>query len=393
MAQPTFGLRSRSEAHNCHSTRTAQTCRRAFEEVGGSDGSALNILLIGATGFIGPHVARELADKGHNLTVYHRGKSPGLLPGSVHRIIGDRNNLLADSNKLRRVSPEIVVDLILSSTRQAKALMEVFRGVARRIVALSSGDVYRAAGILHGLEPGPLQPLPLTETSGLRTVLQVYPAEQLRRLQKAFSWVDDEYDKIPVEQTVMSDSELMGTVLRLPMVYGPGDPLRRTFPYVKRMDDGRAAILIQEEASRWRAPRGYVENVAAAIAFAAVSPKAAGRIYNIAELEAFTELEWVRKIAKSAGWSGEVIALPRDLAPEHLRVNHNTEQHWVMSSARIREELDFHEPVEPAVALARTIAWERQNPLSIDPAQFNYAAEDSALAKYRGSISEDVSRR
>ncbi|MBV9301508.1 MAG: NAD-dependent epimerase/dehydratase family protein [Acidobacteriaceae bacterium] len=343
----------------------------------------MNILLIGGTGFIGPHVARELAQQGHNVTVYHRGESPGCMPASVRRITGDRNNLLADSNKLRRESPEVVIDLILSGRRQAKALMEVFRGVARRIIALSSGDVYRAAGILHGLEPGGLQPLPLTETSELRSVSNVYPTEQIRRLQKVFSWLDDEYDKIPVEQTVMGDPQLIGTVLRLPMVYGPGDPLHRTFPYVKRMDDRRPAILIQEEAASWRAPRGYVENVAAAIARAAVSSRAEGRIYNIAEPEAFTEIEWVRKIAQSAGWCGEVVPVPRDVTPEHLRVSHNTEQHWVMSSARIREELDFQEPVEPAVALARTIAWERENPPPIDPAQFDYAAEDSAIAKYR----------
>jgi hypothetical protein len=71
--------------------------------------------------------------------------------------------------------------------------------------------------------------------------------------------VDDDYDKIPVARTIMSDPELAGTILRLPMVYGPGDMFHRLHPYLKRMDDRRPAVLIQEDAAQWRGPRGYVE--------------------------------------------------------------------------------------------------------------------------------------
>jgi len=84
------------------------------------------------------------------------------------------------------------------------------------VVALSSQDVYRACGILHGLEPGPLQPLPSTEDSALRTRLNTYGPEQIQMLRAVFPWLDDEYDKIPVERSIMSDPQLPGAVLRLP---------------------------------------------------------------------------------------------------------------------------------------------------------------------------------
>src|SRR5207253_3265314 len=74
---------------------------------------------------------------------------------------------------------------------------------------------------------------------------------------------------------------ISATILRLPMVYGPGDHLHRFFPIVKRIEDRRPAILYSEEVAAWRSPRGYVENVAAAIALAATSSQAAGRIYNV----------------------------------------------------------------------------------------------------------------
>ncbi len=51
------------------------------------------------------------------------------------------------------------------------AVVEAFRGVARRVVAISSQDVYLAYGRLTGLEPGLAEPVPLTEHSPLRTRL------------------------------------------------------------------------------------------------------------------------------------------------------------------------------------------------------------------------------
>lgn len=339
----------------------------------------MKILLIGATGFIGPHVVREFVRHGHDVTVFHRGHALAMLPDAVAELHGDRNELAKYSDKFSRIAPEVVVDLILSSERQARLLMDTFRGLARRIVALSSGDVYRACGILHGFENGALQPVPLTEDSELRTKRNTYGPEVLNQLRKVFGWLDDEYDKIPVEQAVVGDRELPGTILRLPMVYGPGDPLHRLFPYLKRMDDGRPAILIQEDAARWHGPRGYVENVAAGIALATVSDKAVGRIYNVAEEPALSETEWIERIGRSAGWNGSVVPLPKERTPAHLKIPYRNEQDWAMSSARIRSELGYVEPVDRDTAMERTIAWERAHRPVVPSAAFDYAAEDQAM--------------
>src|SRR5256712_9883788 len=101
------------------------------------------------------------------------------------------------------------------------------------------------------------------------------------------------------------------------MVYGPGDPLHRFFPTLKRMLDGRAWILMSQEIAEWRSPRGYVENVAAAISLAASSEQAAGNVYNFAEERAFSELEWGPEKARHAGWEGRFVGLPRGRMPRH----------------------------------------------------------------------------
>jgi nucleoside-diphosphate-sugar epimerase len=331
----------------------------------------MRILVIGGTGFIGRPLVRELARLGHAVTVFHRGRTSAQLP--AESILGERRDLA-----VLRPQADVVIDLILSSGAQAERLMAAFRGIARRVVAASSIDVYRACGVLHSSEDGPLEPMPLTEVSALRSKLGTYPPAQVKALQRVFGWLDDEYDKIPVERAILGDPQLPGTVLRLPMIYGPGDRLHRFHPVLKRIDDGRRRILLEEGWAGWRSPRGFVDNVAAAAALPAVSASAAGRVYIVAESPAFTEREWAAKIAAAAHWDGELVTVPKERIPPHLARPGNSAQHWEADSTRIRRELGYREPVALDEAIRRTIEWERANPPEeCNPYQFDYAAEDA----------------
>ena len=49
------------------------------------------VLILGGTGFIGPHFVNALKDGGHSLTLFNRGKrDPDADPG-IEQLIGDRN--------------------------------------------------------------------------------------------------------------------------------------------------------------------------------------------------------------------------------------------------------------------------------------------------------------
>jgi nucleoside-diphosphate-sugar epimerase len=341
----------------------------------------MRILLIGGNGFIGEPLTRQLAGAGHEVAIFHRGAGSDLKGKNVVQIQGDRNRLSDYRREIAGFAPEVIVDLILSSGEQARALMNFARGIARRVVALSSMDVYRAWGVLVGTEPGDLEPLPLTEDSPVRSVRATYPPETVKMLRNTFSWLDENYDKIAVEEAIMNSSAVAGTVMRLPMVYGPGDPLHRFFPLVKRIADGRTSILMADDLAAWRAPRGYVENVAHAIALAATSNRAAGRIYNVCQEPSLPEIEWQKKIAAQMKWKGKFVTLPRERTPKHLLQPGNAAQHIVASSERLRAELAYRETVDIEEAIRRTVAWEqKKTPSAIDPQQFDYAAEDAALA-------------
>jgi nucleoside-diphosphate-sugar epimerase len=324
----------------------------------------VRILLIGGSGFIGRFLVERLVERGHEVAVFTRGERSVTHASGVRAIRGDRRRLGDSREPLRQLHPEVVVDLALSSGRQASDLMSVFEGGTRRIVALSSIDVYRACGILHALEEGPLEPLPLTEDSALRTRLQPYPADQIRALQNVFGWLDDEYEKILVEREILADPSRDACVLRLPMVYGPGDPLRRQAALLNQMRDLAGEIFFEETMAAWRSPRGYVENVAEAIALATVAGELPHRVYNVAEPDALSELEWAQLVAKAAGWGGRFTVLPRERAPNHLLPPGNLAQHWVTDSTRIRVDLGYVEPVPRAEALRRTVEWERSQPPS-----------------------------
>jgi nucleoside-diphosphate-sugar epimerase len=151
------------------------------------------------------------------------------------------------------------------------------------------------------------------------------------------------------------------------------------------MDDGRKQIIFADDVAPWHTPRGYVEDVGAAVALAATSPESAGRIYNVGEAESFGELDWVRKIAAATGWNGEFVVLPHDRTPKHLHLLGNTAQHLVASSERIRKELGYSELLPREEAIRKTIAWERANPPAQPHAQFDYPAEDEALAQVKAT--------
>lgn len=340
----------------------------------------MRILVIGGNGFIGTPLVHELAGCGHEVCVFHR-HGDGWSARGVLQIQGDRNRLQDYESELRQFAPAIIIDMILSSGDQAEQLVEVASTLNAGVIAISSMDVYRAWGVMLGTEPGGLEPMPNTEDSRLRTVRRVYPRELAEKMKSIFSWVTPEYDKIAVEEAVMS-GRVPATVIRLPMVYGPGDPLHRLHGVLKRIADGRPAIILAEEHARWRGPRGYVENVAHAIAAAAISERARGRIYHICEEPSLTELEWQSRVAVQTQWRGRFVLLPAQKTPRHLLMPGDPAQHLVANSERIRTELDYTEIVGIDEALRRTIAWEQTNP-PIGPSlhQFDYPAEDAALTE------------
>ena len=322
----------------------------------------MNVLILGGTRLTGPFTTRFLVEQGHQVTLFHRGKHIADLPSAVDHIFGERRELDRFVNEFKSLAPDVVLDMLAFTRDDAEMLMRVFRGISQRVVVPGSMDVYRPFGRLHGTEPGPVDPIPLSEEAPLREKLSIH---------------GEEYEKRWVEQVVMGDTQLQGTILRYPMIYGPNDG-GRTFDIVKRIIDKREVILYDERLARWRWSRGYAENVAWATALAVINERAAGRIYNVAEPEGLSYLEWTQRVTRAAGWTGRIIVVP----PGRLNDPMNYEHHWVADTTRIRAELGYMEVVPQEEALRRTVEWQLANPQEkYDPKEFDYATEDTILAE------------
>lgn len=192
-------------------------------------------------------------------------------------------------------------------------------------------------------------------------------------------------ENILVEEVVLGDAELPGTILRYPMVYGPNDG-GRIASDLKRMVDGRPAILLDERLAAWCWTRGYAENCAHAAVLAVTMDRAAGRVYNVGEIDALPMSSWIALVGEAAGWSGDVLPLPAEQLPPHFVTRHNFVQDWVADTDRIRAELGYEKIVDRQEAIKRTVRWweeelrsGRPHPMDTLPRADDYQAEDVAL--------------
>jgi nucleoside-diphosphate-sugar epimerase len=330
-------------------------------------------VVIGGTAFVGRAVVEHLSLAGHEVHVFHRGTTNPPRPEGVQEIIGDRRDLFDFRPQFQSIGPEVVIDMINMTEHHAQATNDTFSGIAARQVVISSQDVYRTYARGTGREPGPPDPVPITEDSPLRESLYPYRDATDER----FEWSRD-YEKIMVERVALAEPSLPATVLRLPAVYGPGDYQHRLLGYLSRMIDNRPAIVVERGMAEWRWTRGYVDNVAAAVRLAAESDATAGQVFNVGEASALTEIEWIQAIGRAAGWQGK-IAVVQD---ERFASGLNTAQSWEADTSRFRLALGFEDPIPLDDGLRHTVEWERANvPEGFHVSPHQYEAEDEVIAQ------------
>jgi nucleoside-diphosphate-sugar epimerase len=337
---------------------------------------AMRVLVVGGTRFLGPPVVTRLSNLGHEVTVFHRGEHEPSLPFGVRHVHAPEaaSPVVAFPPELTELAWDIVLSMMPVGERDARALVETFRGITRRLVALSSGDVYRAYGIFSGTEAGPPERMPLAEDAPLRENLLPYS-------QMAGAPADlAEYEKILVEHTIFTEPSISSTVLRLPAVYGPGDRQHRFASAWRRIADGRREIVLGRRHARFRWTHGYVDDVADAIVLAVTLERAKGRVYNVGEERTPTIAERIEAFGRALGWDGRVVAAPEEELPPHLVVPGNFAQDIVYDTSRIRRELDWRENASAEDAFGRTAAWEKESAAGFPhPSDEEYAAEDRAV--------------
>lgn len=305
--------------------------------------------VLSGTGFIGRPTLAALLEEGAEVSVATRtGSSP--VPG-VEPILADRGDWPALVQAVMAWKPDVVLDYRPMTRNDGRRLREAFDGHVSRIVAISSADVYMARDRVVRDDPGEPIPSPMTEDAPLRRVLFPY-AKPKPSLEEG----GDTYEKILMEQEVLACTESTAAVVRLPMVYGPGDRQTRTAEYLSRMRAGRPCIVLAENFAGWRGPRGYVDDMGRCAALCCLSSHTGA--FHCCEEPSAEEREWLQRIAAAAGWSGEVVEAPEEDLPESLRHGLDTRQHWSFDCSKARTLLGWNLRVSLDEAMSRTIAWQ-----------------------------------
>ena len=113
---------------------------------------AMRILILGGTAFVGRHVTEAFLARGHQVTLFHRGRTdPAVFPQAEH-VLGDRDR---DLGKLAGSRFDAVVDTCGYEVPTVRASVEALADAAVHYIYVSSISVY--ADLSRMDEEGPLQ--------------------------------------------------------------------------------------------------------------------------------------------------------------------------------------------------------------------------------------------
>ncbi len=165
----------------------------------------LDILILGGTGFIGPHDVESALGRGHRVSLFNRGKTNPYLFPQLEKLVGDR---AGDLSALEGRSWDVVLDISGFQPAWVQRSTQLLKGSVGHYVFLSDVSVYRDQSVVGQTEDGELQ----VEVIGDH---------------ENPSAADYGAMKGQSEQFVRQHFPVSHTILRLGVTIGPGDPTDR----------------------------------------------------------------------------------------------------------------------------------------------------------------------
>ena len=104
-----------------------------------AEDKALRVLILGGTGFIGPHFVNALRSRGHTLTLFNRGKRNPELFNDLEELIGDRNGQV---DALKNRDWDVAIDNSGYLPRQVRLTADTLKGHTQYYLFISSISAY-----------------------------------------------------------------------------------------------------------------------------------------------------------------------------------------------------------------------------------------------------------
>ncbi|MBK9494722.1 MAG: epimerase [Xanthomonadales bacterium] len=174
----------------------------------------LRILILGGTGFTGPHQVRYALQRGHQITLFNRGRKPKQWPGEVEELLGDRDT--GDYQALDGREWDVCIDNPTSVPVWVRDAAEVLKGRIGQYIFISTISVYA-----DNSQPGMQEDAAVARYEGVDAM-----AETMAGLRANMALYG------PLK--ALSEAEARGqfgadrvTVIRPGLIVGPGDETDR----------------------------------------------------------------------------------------------------------------------------------------------------------------------
>ena len=333
----------------------------------------MRTLVIGGTGPTGPHVVAGLRERGHEVTIFHRGTHELPALADVEHIHGDPHFRESVDEALSGRE----FDTVLAMYGRIRHVAPALAGRCDRFITIGGVPVYRG----YFPRPGaPGLPIPVTEAHPV-----VREAGEDAALQ--FS------GRLAQAEDLTFALHPDATILRFPMIYGPNNARPHEWPVIRRVRDGRRQMIVPDGGAQVYT-RCAARNAAAFVLAAVDRPAAAaGQVYNCGDRVSWSLREWIETIVGLLGAELELVSIPSEIAVEAastlLPLGGTTATHCILSTAKAERELGYRPVIEPVRALAEVLEWYDAN-RDLDPGaspsmadRFDYATEDDLIARYR----------
>jgi nucleoside-diphosphate-sugar epimerase len=305
----------------------------------------MKILFLGGTGNISAECAALLHERGHEILVVTRGRSA--VPAVYHAIVADRKDAAAMRAALKGAQPEVVINFLGYDLPDVQVDYELFNGVVRQYVFISSTVIYAK----------PPRKLPLTEDAPVGNPFWDYAQKKLACEQ----WLRQRHEETGFPVTIVRPSHTYSKG------WVPNPVSSASYTFAARLEQGKPVFIHDDGESLWTLTTSA--DFAVGLGGLVGKAEAIGEAFHITNDEALTWNQIYAEIASALGVrSPQIVKVPTDficqVAPQLTGTLKGDKAHpGVFDNAKIKRFVpEFRCRMPFRLGVRQSVNWLREHP-------------------------------